>query len=245
MVGDGTAGGARARAPEGAKGRRALLRGGAGLLALGGAGCGFRPMYGGAGGAPSVEADIAAELAAVRVGFVAERFGQLVRRALETRLDPVRGTPVPARYELQAGPIITGEALGFLPDATATRVRYIATANWSLRRLPGLEIVANGFERTIEAYNVLPNQTFATDLSRDAAERRLAETLAEEIVLRLVIRLRQLRAGGGPQLIDPVEVSPPITDPSLAPIAPGSRLMQVPTVEGGLGGGIGTLDSAR
>lgn len=77
--------------------RRGLLVGATAGLGLGG--CGFRPLYGpiaapdgGAGGE-----DIRTELAAIRVGLIPERFGQLLRRDLQRRFEgtaraPRRGT---------------------------------------------------------------------------------------------------------------------------------------------------------
>lgn len=153
-------------------GRRALLRGAAGLLALGAGACGFRPLYGPGGG--SDDPSIAAELATIRVGLIGERFGQLLRRSLQARLGTgAGGTLPPAKWELVAVPNLATEALGFQRDGQPTRVRYIATANWQLLRLTPRETVANGFERVIDAFNIEPNQYFAADLARDATERRI------------------------------------------------------------------------
>lgn len=159
--------------------RRAWLAG-AGLLGLGG--CGFRPLYGPAGGIG--DAGVAAELATIRVGLVGERFGQLMRRELQQRLS--RGGEGAAVYELRTAPVLVAEGLGYIEDGTTTRVRYIGTANWVLVRLgPAAVPVAQGSERVTEAFNVVQNQFFAVDISRDAAERRIASLLAEEVVTRL------------------------------------------------------------
>jgi LPS-assembly lipoprotein len=56
------------------------------MLALGAGGCGFRPLYGTAGGAAGGDADFARELAATQVPVIPDRFGQLVRRGVQTRL---------------------------------------------------------------------------------------------------------------------------------------------------------------
>ncbi len=224
--------GERAASSEG-PGRRGVLRGAAGLLALGAGGCGFRPLYG--GGAPGGEDPaIAGELAATRVAPISERFGQLLRRGLQQRLAAVGGAPAPARWEVVVGPNVAVEPLGILRDGSATRVRYIATANWTLMRLSPREAVANGFERAMEAYNIQPNQYFAADISREATERRLAELLAAEVATRVALRFRALDAPT--RLIEPV--SPPLALPE-AP--PAGALLPGPSggVGGGLGGGIG------
>src|SRR4051794_24538649 len=63
--------------------RRGLL--GLGLLGL--SGCGFRPLYGPVTAADGTESALTDELAAVRVGPIYERTGQLLRRNLQRRLE--------------------------------------------------------------------------------------------------------------------------------------------------------------
>ncbi len=63
-------------------------------LALGG--CGFRPLYGSRGNAPG-----AVELAAVTVGPIADRLGQILRNDLTERLSPL-GESFEPRYRLDA-----------------------------------------------------------------------------------------------------------------------------------------------
>ena len=216
--------------------RRTLLRGAAGLLALGAGGCGFSPLYGERG--RTEDSQIAAELAATRVQLIPERFGQLLRRGLQQRLG--RDGQAPARWELLVGPSLAQEGIGILLDGTVTRGRYIATANWTLVRVTPREIVASGFERAIDAYNIPPNQYFAADASRDAAEHRLADTLAEEVVTRLAVRFRDLQSGAPPRLVPPVEQPAPAPQDGMAPpaglIIPGRG----GGASGGLDSGIGT-----
>lgn len=223
--------------------RRALLRGAAGLLALGTAGCGFRPIHGG-GAAAGSDPDVAAEMAATRVALIPDRFGQLLRRALQQRLGQGPGGPVGARWELLVGPSLAGEAAGIQSDGAATRVRILATANWTLLRLTPRETVANGFERTLDAYNIQGVQLFAADASREAMERRLAEQLADEVTLRLAMQFRRLREGGTGQRIEPVEAPVPLLQP--VPL-PGSTTLPSPVegLSGGPASGIGPRDGFR
>lgn len=207
-------------------GRRFWLRGAAGTLALGAGGCGFRPLYGpngaiSAGASATAEPGVAAELAATRVPPIPDRFGQLLRRSLQQRLGTGIGGPSAARWELRIGPGLTAEGIGVQRDGAVTRVRFIGTANWWLVRLgPPTEVVANGFERVIDAFNVPPNQFFASDASRDAMDRRLAETLAEEVVLRVAARFRvQGTASPASPLIAPVDLPPAMPD-TLVPRGP-------------------------
>ena len=224
-------------------GRRAWMRGAAGLLALGAGGCGFRPLYG-SGGIAAGEPDVRAELVATRVNVIPERFGQLMRRALQQRLGTGTAGPQAARWELRVGPGLTAEGLGILLDGATTRVRFVATANWCLVRLSTPpETVANGVERTIDAFNVPPNQFFAADSSREAAERRMAEVLAEEVVLRVAARLRVAGASApAARPVQPVEVPAP-PPPQGAPLGLGTPGLLDPStgaIGGGLGGGMGS-----
>jgi LPS-assembly lipoprotein len=186
-------------------------------------------------------------MAATRVALIPERFGQLLRRGLQQRLGAGAGGALPAaRWELQVAPVLAAEATGIQRDGSATRVRYVATANWTLLRLTPREPAANGFERTTDAYNVQPNQFFAADIGREAAERRMAEVLADEVVLRLAVSLRNLRAGEGAPLIAPVAPPPILPEPAPPPQAGGlPGLESAPGMGGGLGGGLGPLGMPR
>lgn len=127
-----------------------------------------------------------AGLETVRVGLITERNGQLLRRHLEQRLG--RGTGQ-ARYDLRVGLSYGIEVQGFERDGTPSRVRITATANWFLydTNTPP-RLVAQGTDRTFDAYNVPENQFFASDAARDAAERRLMDQLANDVVQHLAVR---------------------------------------------------------
>jgi len=160
--------------------RRFLLAGGS-ALAL--PGCGFRPLYATGGAGPS--ADVARELAAVRVARVPDRNGQILRRALEERFAT---TGTQARYDLRAGVAFAAEIEGYRRDGTPSRVRYVGTSAWSLYTLSTPPVLlSNGTERSFDAYGLPENQFFAADNSRDAMERRLVEQLAEDVARRLAI----------------------------------------------------------
>lgn len=212
-----------------AAGRRGLLRGAAGLLALGAGGCGFRPLYG-SGPTGGEDPAVADELAATRVAPIPDRFGQVLRRNLQQRLAAVAGEPAPARWEVVVAPNLAAEPIGILRDGAATRVRYIATANWTLVRLAPREAMANGFERAFQGYDVVPNQYFAADITRDATERQLAEQLASEVATRVALRFRNLQ--------EPTRLIEPVSPPPALPEAPPAGAL-LPGPPGGIGGGIG------
>jgi LPS-assembly lipoprotein len=226
--------------------RRALLRGAAGLLGLAVTGCGFSPVYSRGSSAAPGDAEVAADLAATRVPVIPDRFGQLLRRGLLQRLGQAGGATQPARWELLVGPNLNAEGIGIQQDGAATRVRTIATANWTLVRATPREVVANGFERTSDAFNIQGSQFFAADASREAMERRLAELLADEVVLRVAMQFRNLRAGTTPQRIESVQT----VSPTLQPASPATTgVMPLPSpgqgVVGGPTGGIGPRDGFR
>ncbi|MBM3612793.1 MAG: hypothetical protein FJX19_07490, partial [Alphaproteobacteria bacterium] len=197
--------------------RRALLR--ALLLAplaasLGA--CGFRPLYaageqGGAG--PAAPAAARDDLAATRVSVIPNREGQLLRRFLADRLNP-GGAAGPRRYELAVGVRLSTEFLGIRRDNTPTRGRVIANAEWQLADMRGERPVAilSGRSRAVDAFNLIDQQFFASDLARDEATRRLMEQLSEEIALRLAVFFSRRREQGGG-----AEAAPAAPAPAPAP----------------------------
>ena len=171
--------------------RRGLLGlGGAALLGL--PGCGFTPMY----ARPEGGTAISAEMGAIEVARIPERFGQLSRRALQERLW-VGGQSSP-RYTLTVLTVFGVEPEGFRSDGLPTRIRYVATTNWFLatNEVPPKPLT-NGSERTFDAYNLPDNQFFAGDASRDAMFRRLVDPAADDVVTRLAAYFqRQATATG-------------------------------------------------
>jgi LPS-assembly lipoprotein len=169
------------------------------LLGLGGllglSGCGFRPLYAPITAEDGGSADLLDELAAVRVGNIPERSGQLLRRDLQRRFEGLR-VGVPARYALQVFVTYSVEPLGYRRDGTITRLRYIATGNWNLSTLsvPPRLIAASAIPaRALDSFNIPDLQFFAADSARDAMEARLVDELAETIFRRVALELRRER----------------------------------------------------
>lgn len=173
---------------EGRPTRRLLLAGLAGSLAGPLAGCGFRPLNGPPGAG---EADIAPQLAAVRLGRSYGRTGQLLHQALDRRLASRDRSGPPARYELVVTPSPAYEIQGYRRDGAPSRFRMVVTAPWTLQTISvPPRPVANGVARAIDSYNVVDSEFYASLVSSEAAERRLVEQIAEEVVLRLAIAFR-------------------------------------------------------
>ena len=154
-------------------------------------------MYGQGGGRE--DAQVSASLAAVKVGLITERQGQLLRRRLEQGLAPKGREGVRPQYDLRAGLAYGFELQGFRRDGFPSRVRFNATANWFLFDLgaPPQEIT-RGTERASDAYDVPENQFFAADVARDTMERQLIEQLAQQILERLALHFRSATQGTAP-----------------------------------------------
>ncbi len=146
------------------------------------AGCGFRPLYSSRG---SLNTPAQHELGAVDVGLIPERTGQLLRQALQQRMNRSDdGTA--KRYELSVSLGIGGDAIGVQQDTTVTRLRQTATATWSLKMLDAPRtLVANGTARALDGVNIIDQQYFAADLEGEASQRRITDTVADEITLQV------------------------------------------------------------
>lgn len=170
--------------------RRALLAALA-LLAL--PGCGFRPLYADAPrGAPADTAS--GDLAGTRVSLIADREGQLLRRALVQRLGSDRGAP--ARYTLTVTLEVRRDQVAIQQDQTETRNRITAIASYEVRAIggPDTEPVARGRVFAVDAFNVGRNQFFAAQLSGEAAIERIVERLADDIAGQLAATYARRRA---------------------------------------------------
>jgi len=168
---------------------------------LGLPGCGFQPLYGPNGSPrPSegpTEPRLVREMAAVRVGDIPERVGQLLRRQLQRSFeDRVPGTR--QRYTLKTSIAYNVEVLGIRRDGTVSRVRYIATAPWILEDVAAPpNVVGRGDIRAFDAYNIPDLQFFAGEVSRDDMERRIVLEVGERITIAVAALLRQrLNAAG-------------------------------------------------
>lgn len=163
------------------------------VLAL--AGCGWEPVYGPAADGGSVSAG--AGFAQTAVALIPERNGQMLRQALQARLDRGSGS-VEQRYELAVnGLSISGEPVAIQRDNTTSRVRLVGVAPWSLVSLgPVRRTLASGQARVVDGYNVINQQYFASDLDSEAAQRRMIDALAEQITLRVAMYFRRQPAGG-------------------------------------------------
>jgi LPS-assembly lipoprotein len=158
-------------------GRRAVLLAAGSALA----GCGFRPVYAVRGkNSPARH-----ELGLIDVGNIPERSGQVLRQALQQRMHNPSEALAKA-YELTVSFSISVDIVGVQQDETATRLRESGSATWSLKRLdPASTLVTSGTARALDAVNIIDQQYFEADLAQETAQRRLAESVADQITLQL------------------------------------------------------------
>lgn len=152
-------------------------------------GCGFQPVYmPTASGKPGVAQR---ELAAIQVAIIPDRPGQLLRQALQERLEG-SDTGVARRYDLNVSYYIAGEGIAIQPDSNVTRIREIGNAAWSLiAQDPGRTKLSSGYAKAVDAINILDSQYFAADLENETVQRRLAAALADQITLQLAAFFRK------------------------------------------------------
>lgn len=116
-----------------------------------------------------------------------------MRQELERRLAAAgrNAGAAAARYELGVAISQGSELAGFRRDGSPSRVRSTYTASWTLATLavPPV-IVARGTTLAFDAYNVPDGQFFAGLQASGAAERRLVEQLAADVVERLAVSFR-------------------------------------------------------
>lgn len=167
--------------------RRSVL-----LAALGLSGCGFSPVYMPSAG--NTQGVAQRELAEIDVAVIPDRPGQLLRQALQERLWGTGAAATPL-YTLNVGYWIAGEGIAILPDNTATRVRMFGNANWTLvGRDPTHTPITSGYSRVQDAVNIFQNQYFGAELETEQVYRRLADSMADQITLRLAAFFRNQAA---------------------------------------------------
>jgi LPS-assembly lipoprotein len=171
--------------------RRLLGWGGAALggAAIGGlAGCSPHPLYApDAFGNESPQAvSVQAQLRQVQVALLPDRTGQLLRQALQSRLEAGE-MPDYTRYNLAVTFNISQIGLGIQHDSTITYVRFIATAPWSLTEQdsPTKQILVSNTAQAADSLNTFDNAPFGQELETNTVDARLADAIADQIVIRL------------------------------------------------------------
>jgi LPS-assembly lipoprotein len=186
--------------------RRHLL--GLGGTVLGGsivgglAGCSPHPLYApnAFGNGDPQTMSVQAKLREVQVALLPERTGQLLREALQSRLEAGE-TPEYTRYNLAVSFGIAQIGLGIQNDSSITYLRFIATAPWSLTEQdsPTNQILVSNTAQAADDLNTFDNAPFGQELETSTVEARLADAIADQIVIRLAhyftVSGRQLEQG--------------------------------------------------
>lgn len=169
--------------PAEAPTRRTILRAGVGKLMLTAAApllaaCGFKPMYGGQRGGAVVSS-----LAQVEVARIDDRIGQILRNALERRLERGGGGGQAAKQYLLTCTVTESiEELGLSKDSFASRADLTLTVEFTLSAQG--KALLSGTTQGIVAYNIL-DQQYGTVASEKNSRQRAAEQAAEDITRRL------------------------------------------------------------
>ncbi len=157
--------------------RRAFLGGASASLLL--AACGFTPLY--APGAPASRM-----VGRVEVAVIDGAPGFALRERLTGRLGPADA----AAYRLNVDLRLTRTGVALTQQDVTTRYNVTGTARYALVPLAGGPPVASGVVRTITGYSApeaKASSAFAVQAAQEDAERRLAVTLADDILLRLAL----------------------------------------------------------
>jgi LPS-assembly lipoprotein len=143
------------------------------------AGCGFRPVYGGAQGEATVE-----ELSQIKIEPIHDRVGQMLHNRLLDDLNP-NGRPQSPQYVLKVTLSESKQALAVQKTEIATRANLQLRANYSLIRADTHESVFSGDSAVVSSYNILSAE-FATLASENNAREDGVRELSADIKRRLV-----------------------------------------------------------
>lgn len=143
--------------------------------------CGLRPMYaGGSSGA------VASGLNSVQVAPIPERAGWLVRNALVDRLGGEVSEPG-YRLEVELDDDLT--AFGIRGDAAVTRERRTLRARYRLVELSTGLVVLDATAGSDAGIDVVSSE-YATVAAEQAAQERLAQVVADQMVSRIALFMR-------------------------------------------------------
>ena len=149
--------------------------------------CGLQPMYAGSGGAA-----VAQGLAEVEVAPIPGRDGWLVRNALNDRLQ-IGGRDAAPRYRLDVQLDDSLEALGVLNDDTISRERRILRARYQLVDIASDTILLDATAGSDAGIDVVSSE-YATIAAEQTALENLARDVADRLVRRIALRLRETGA---------------------------------------------------
>lgn len=140
--------------------------------------CGFQPLYGQREGGGATD-----HMAAVRIGAIEDRAGQLLRNALLEQLQP-GGQPGSPLYSLDVKLTETVQQLALQKDETTSRSSLELRAAYTLKRFDNGATLYEGVSRAATGFNVVSSH-FATVNAENDARRRSLRLLSEDIKVQL------------------------------------------------------------
>lgn len=193
------------------------------LLPLLAGACGFQPLY-----AKKPVSDQSKIFAGVRVDSISGRSGQLLRSALEDKLNPHGDIPAKPMFRLSANLTTRDVAIGVARDNTVTRYNLYLTSHYTLYRISDDKPVTSGDLSFINSYGNLTNAYFSTYISADDALARGINELGELYRLRLSAYLDE----GAPEqkVLQPDKNAKPVSPPGAFNPMPYSNLPGAPVV---------------
>ncbi|MDR1025864.1 MAG: hypothetical protein LBL47_00555, partial [Lactobacillus sp.] len=153
------------------------------------AGCGFEPLYaqkesqGAWYSGSSYNTSIVNEMSQVKVEYIQDRFGQIVRNHLLDSLTP-KGQPSNYKYRLIVIPEEPWVVLQALrEDITATREKARYWVKYMMLDTEGNELFNNDSVSYV-SYDILANP-YSTTVAAKKAEENAAKIIADDITLRV------------------------------------------------------------
>lgn len=176
-----------------------VLMAGAGLASLGA--CGFQPLYGKQAGQKN-EA-VSNQLKDVYVANIPTRFGQELRLGLQKEMAG-DGPERPEGYILQVSATASLESVDIHQDNTSGHTRGVGWADWRLYRVGDANtVLAQGYARTLDGYNMNIEQYFAETLNNETLYKRIGENLAHDITMQVAVWFRSHKSLGAEKSIRP------------------------------------------
>jgi len=161
-----------------------------GLVALGAAGCGFKPMLATQAAAGSGSESGDRDLDGVAVGPIKDRLGQMVRNALVERITP-RGEPSEPRCLLQIDLTRRATDIGYRRDTYATLGQLSLTAQYALSC--GRVVILSDSSVIQVNFDYLGPRYASIAMERDAEDRAVVQ-LADQLRASVALALAEYRA---------------------------------------------------
>jgi LPS-assembly lipoprotein len=149
-------------------------------------GCGFQPLY---GRMDDADTNVVGHMAAIRIGPIPDRLGQLLRNALQDKLTP-RGRPAKPLYRLDVSLTENRSDLVILQDATSTLAKLRIRANYVLIDVASSHPLTRGVSASTTVFNIVESE-FANINAQADARARTVNAISDDIRLRLGLFFRQ------------------------------------------------------